>query len=151
MRKFLFKIMGLTVMTTMSLCQVSCDPTLQTTYWIQEWYLLNDTTQPIFYQFDDENIERISPDERIELYYKHLSYDSEKDFSIFFSDVKHQTLKIYSDQKGTPVKVWNRTEANASGKQFWSEKDWQEVDLDEPADAQDATWVFKITASDLSE
>lgn len=91
------------------------------------------------------------PDERIELYYKHLSYDSKKDFSIFFSDVKYQTLKMYSDQKGAPVKIWNRTEANASGKQFWNEKDWLEVDLNEPADAQDATWVFKITASDLSE
>lgn len=151
MKKLIFKVIGLTVMATMYFCQVACDPTLQTSYWIQEWQLANDTTQPIFYQFDDENIERLLPDERMKLYKKYLSYDSKKDFSIFFSDVKYQTLKIYLDPKGAPVKIWNRADAAISGKQFWNEKDWQEVDLNGAADAQDATWVFNITASDLSE
>ncbi len=62
----------------------------------------------------------------------------------------YQTLTIYSES-GEPVKIWERENAGVSGRQFWNEKDWQEIDLNEPADAQDATWVFKITASDLSE
>ena len=150
MKRIVSKIGSIVVLLIISSILISCDPTEVTTHWIQTWDLSNGTRESIYCQFDDRDKHEILPGKRYEVYKTYLPYNAVKDFSIFFRENDYQTLTIYSES-GEPVKIWERENAGVSGRQFWNEKDWQEIDLNEPADAQDATWVFKITASDLSE
>lgn len=150
MKRIVRKIRSIVVVLVGGCLLTSCDPEEKINSWIQTWYLSNGTKESIYCQFDDGDQHEIRPGKRYEIYKTYLPYNAVKDFSIFFRESDYQTLTIYSES-GEPVKIWVRENAGVSGKQFWNAKDWQEVELNEPADAQDATWVFKITARDLSE
>lgn len=119
-------------------------------FWSNDWCLKNNTDSKLFYRFDDDYIQALFPDEIKVVYYKEIPDSGEKkDFNAFFEERNYQTLKIYLDMNGEPVKVWSKEEANSHGKQFWNERSWISVELTKPENSESASWVFEITSDDL--
>ena len=148
MRKILFALMAM-------YCFTACDPSDSFPDNEGEWWVKNETKEPIGiwcdWTFMEPKIEKVMPGDSLRLYSLYYFINTEPVFDGLLTSTKQdgdRKISFFSLDGGL-LKEWFVRDKDEAGNMFFNENNWRKYKKDKHDGFIELIWVYDFTSNDV--